>query len=178
MKSSDSLDGDLFAEERTADTHLELLFEQYKLFVNTSEALAQRRQGVNTFFLSVNSLLLAAGGIVARDGSSSGFGGPGWLVLIVLSLTGTGLCLVWRRLIHSFSQLAAGKFRVILALERRLPAKLFSAEWTALGSGTDPTIYKPFTRTESMTPMAFLLLHVTLLPLGLVLSSIGPSLCP
>ena len=35
------------------------LLEQYKLFVGTSESLVSRRQQVNTFFLAVNSILLA-----------------------------------------------------------------------------------------------------------------------
>ncbi len=139
------------------------LLEQYKLFVNTSEALVQRRQGVNTFFLSVNSLLLAAAGLIVRDGV---FGGVESLILISLSVSGGVLCLVWRSLISSFRQLSTGKFKVIHALEQRLPARIFSAEWVALGEGKDPSIYKPFTGTESKTPIAFLVLHLVLLVAG------------
>lgn len=43
------------------------LLEQYKLFVGTSEALVLRRQNVNTFFLSVNSILLAGEGLLLRE---------------------------------------------------------------------------------------------------------------
>ena len=45
--------------------------EQYRLFVDTSERLVARRQVVNTFFLSVNTLALPALGLVAREVQTS-----------------------------------------------------------------------------------------------------------
>ena len=48
----------------------------------------------------------------------------------------------------SFRQLSRGKFEVIHALERHLPARLFTAEWIALGRGVDPQRYRPFIKTE------------------------------
>lgn len=163
MTATDPLDEDLFAGREPEEGQAQVLLEQYKLFVNTSEALVQRRQGVNTFFLSVNSLLLAAAGLIVRDGS---LGGVEPLILVSLSVSGGALCWVWRRLISSYRQLSAGKFKVIHALERRLPARIFRAEWVALGEGNDPRIYRPFTGTESKTPIAFLALHFVLLLAG------------
>ena len=52
----------------------------------------------------------------------------------------------------SFRQLNRGKFDVIHALERRLPVRIFAAEWDALGRGEDPSKYKPFTKTEIWFP--------------------------
>ena len=52
-----------FAEDPPS---LEVLFEQYKLFVATSERLVARRQLVNTFFLSANALALSALGVIAK----------------------------------------------------------------------------------------------------------------
>lgn len=52
--------------------NLDILFEQYKLFVETSERLVARRQVVNTFFLSANALALSALGLIAKEAS----GGP------------------------------------------------------------------------------------------------------
>ena len=85
------------------------------------------------------------------------------VILVLLSTIGLGLAFVWHRLIRSFRQLSAGKFKVIHALERRLPARAFAAEWKALGGGEDPKVYRPFTGTESMTPIVFAVLHLTLL---------------
>ena len=67
---AEPVDGELFAggEPKSADT--EALVAQYRLFVETSEALVLRRQRVNTFFLSVNSLILAAAGLLLREDQS------------------------------------------------------------------------------------------------------------
>ena len=71
MTSSDESDfdrilfpsGTAFAE----GTRQSILFEQYKLFVDSSEKLVVRRQTVNTFFLSINALLLSAAGFIVKD---------------------------------------------------------------------------------------------------------------
>ena len=128
------------------------------------ETLGARRQGVNTFFLSVNSLVLAAVGLLLREGQSGNLesGAP-----IGLGVGGVTLCFVWRRLIASFRQLSRGKFDVIHALERRLPAQIFKAEWTAPGEGNDPMTYAPFTKTEKQMPLIFGLLQLLVLAAGI-----------
>ena len=160
MTDTDPIEDELFAGLDPGENDAPVLLEQYKLFVGTSEALVQRRQGVNTFFLSANSLLVAGAGLILRGGASSHMES---VILVLLSTIGLGLAFVWRRLIHSFRQLSAGKFDVIHALERRLPARAFAAEWKALGEGEDPKVYRPFTGTESMTPIVFAILHLALL---------------
>ena len=151
-------------------TELPILFEQYKLFVGTSEALVSRRQQVNTFFLSVNSIILAATGLLIREGTANSIAGP---ALVVLGLSGIVLCVAWGRMILSFGQLNQAKFEVIHALERRLPARAFTAEWVALGKGEDPSKYQPFTKTESLTPWIFGVLETLVVIAGVILSSYG-----
>ena len=163
------LDNELFGTDRS-DAHGEAtLLKQYEIFVGTSEALAARRQGVNTFFLSVNSIVLAAAGLLfgARDSSKPELSGLESGALIALGYAGVVLCLVWRRLITSFRQLSQGKFKVIHALERRLAARVFTAEWWALGEGEDKKKYIPFTRAEKVTPIVFLLVQFAVIGAGL-----------
>ena len=114
-----------------------------------------RRQGVNTFL--VNSLVLAATGSLLRDGTLTDLES---FALICMSSGACVLCFAWRRLISSFRQLSKGKFDVIHALEQRLPARVFTAEWAALGHGKDPKRYRPFTGIEAKTPLVFGGLHV------------------
>ena len=159
-----AVEAELFGHDERTDEKAEALLTQYKLFVDTSEALVLRRQGVNNFFLSVNSLLLAAAGLLLRDSDSSKLEA---LVLIALAIGGVTLCVVWRRLITSFQQLSSGKFKVIHQLEDRLPARMFAAEWIALGSGEDPKKYRPFTKVESKTPLVFGVLQSLLVLVGL-----------
>ena len=42
------------------------LLAQYKLFMETSERLVERRQKMNAFFLSVNALLVSAMGLATK----------------------------------------------------------------------------------------------------------------
>ena len=168
---STTVEQELFGNNQTAslnDTEVPILLEQYKLFVGTSEALIARRQQVNTFFLSVNSIILAGTGLLIREGTANNITGPAF---VVLGLSGIVLCVAWARMIRSFGQLNQGKFEVIHALERRLPARIFAAEWAVLGRGADASKYKPFTRTESLPPWIFGLLETLVLLAGIALWS-------
>ena len=158
MKVEQSVEYELFRGREPSATDSEALLAQYRLLVETSEALVVRRQGVNAFFLSVNSLVLAAAGLLIRDGMLEELGES--FVLTCLSIGGCVFCFVWRRLIASFRQLSKGKFDVIHALEERLPARVFAAEWAALGRGENPKQYRPFTGTEANTPIVFAVLHL------------------
>ncbi len=130
------------------------LLEQYKLLVQTSETLVSRRQNVNTFFLSVNTLLLAAIGLFGEEEVVKTIGDTR-IFLVILGVTGILLAYAWARLVKSYRQLNAGKFDVINLLEKHLPASMFYAEWIALGEGKDRKKYAPFTSTEAAIPWIF-----------------------
>ncbi|MCH8842651.1 MAG: hypothetical protein IID61_06690 [SAR324 cluster bacterium] len=136
----------------TEDISRSQLLEQYKIFVQTSEALVSRRQTVNAFFLSLNTLLLGVIGFLLKEGVSNIYGGLG---VIVMGVTGISMAILWRRLIRSYNQLNRGKFDVIHILEQHLPAMMFKAEWIVLGEGADKTRYLPSTRTEMTIPWVF-----------------------
>lgn len=155
-----------------SDAEVSTLLEQYKIFVGTSESLVSRRQQVNTFFLSVNSIILATVGLVMRENTVDNIAVP---LLVILGTSGIALCVAWGRMIKSFGQLNRRKFDVIHALERKLPARVFVAEWVALGRGKDPLRYKPFTKTESWPPWIFGILEALVLLAGLVLWFMGYS---
>lgn len=134
-------------------------FEQYKVYVETTDRISSRRQTANSFFLSVNTAVIAIVGYVQlgqKTGSSESFY---WLV----SLTGILLCYTWYRLIRSYKDLNSGKFKVVHAMEANLPMAPFEAEWESLGGGKKPKLYHPFTKVEMVVPWAFLVLHVLVL---------------
>lgn len=135
-----------------------LLIEQYKLYVEMMDKVSERRHQANSFFLTVNTVLITAlTGFVSLTQQSSIQ--HGWI--IVAAIAGIVFCLTWRRLIRSYGQLNSGKFKIIHLLETRLPARLFDAEWDALNRG-DGTLYKPFTQTEGGVPFVFAGLYVVL----------------
>ncbi|MFL6264071.1 MAG: hypothetical protein ACJ76Y_30675 [Thermoanaerobaculia bacterium] len=142
----------------TRDTEeIKQVIDLYKIMVGSSEALVNRRQGVNTFFLTMNGALLTASGIIAQNAGRDRLSGVG---LAVLATAGAILCGAWRSLINSFGQLNRGKFQVINTIERHLKAAIYSAEWEALGRGTDPKVYRSFTSREIWVPNSLLCLHL------------------
>ena len=128
------------------------LIEQYKVYVATSDNISDRRQEANSYFLAVNSALLAfVGYAIPKDTST---------YLWLLGLAGMSLSYLWYRIVRSYRDLNAAKFLVIQAIEKRLPLRAFAAEWEALGEGKNSKLYKPVTHVEVGVPWIFFLLHV------------------
>lgn len=131
-------------------------FDLYKMMVQSSEALVSRRQGVNTFFLTMNGAILTAFGLIVQNSAGHRIAAG---AIAVLALAGAILCAAWRSLIISFGQLNRGKFVVINAIERYLAAAIYAGEWEALGRGENPRVYRSFTSREIWVPNALLVLH-------------------
>ncbi|GAA1454311.1 RipA family octameric membrane protein [Nocardiopsis tropica] len=128
------------------------VLDQYRTCVEMADRVSGRRSLTNTFFLSLNSAVVAA--VVAVAGNSS------QEVPLLLLLAGLVVlwaqCLTWFVMVRSYRQLNTAKFAVIGALERRLPALAYSdAEWFALGEGRDWRKYLPLTRVEQGVPLIF-----------------------
>ena len=169
---NEDLEDVIFGSRASGDQpNLDILMEQYKLFVETSERLVARRQVVNTFFLSANALALSAVGLIAKEVSSE----RPLIALGVMAIASAALmlCVAWKTLVRSYAQLNGGKFAVIDRLEERLPAALFRAEWVALDKGRDPKVYKPFTTTEQRVTKIFIFAHtsVALFAVGWLVAS-------
>lgn len=137
----------------------------YKMMVDSSEKLIDRRQKMNAFFITAMGALMALAGSLAKFGTVES---PtiSFVVMAAFGVAGLLLCNSWRNLIDNYGKLNEGKFRVILKLEESLSAQIFSAEWAALGKGRRPQKYQSFTSTENLVPLWF-----AILILGLVLSA-------
>jgi hypothetical protein len=126
--------GDSLRNEDAAATHtnVNLVMDQYKLYVEMADRVSASRSLAKTFFLTLNTAIFTAIGIF-------------WKNLFVLVLQ----CLIWFWIIRSYRQLNADKWAVVGAFERRLPTSpWWSAEWTALGGAKDPSRYWPLTHVE------------------------------
>ena len=93
-------------------------FELYKLAVEMADRVSARRALANTFFLSVNTAVLALLGVADVQ----------WYA----GAAGIVICVVWWALLKSYRELNRAKFVVILAMEERLPARVFGDEWKLL----------------------------------------------
>jgi hypothetical protein len=127
------------------------ILEQYKLYVEMADRISARRALANTFFLTLNTAILTAIGVFWNKQPS----GSDWALLVPLIVL-VAQCVTWYWLIRSYRQLNAGKYTVIAALERRLPATpYYGGEWLALGEGKDRARYWPLTHVEQGIPMLF-----------------------
>lgn len=134
------------------------VFELYKLMLESSESLIQRRQKTNAFFITAIGSLLAIAGLLVKTGTINSES----IALYGFSIVGLLLCNSWRNLIDNYGKLNKAKFDVILRLEEDLGAQIYLAEWIALGKGLRPKKYKSFTSTEKNVPLFFGLLIVVL----------------
>lgn len=131
------------------------LLEQYKLYIEMADRISARRVTANTFFLTINTALVAAMAAYFEKVSA-------WCA-VFMSAAAVVLCYVWGRLIVSYRQLNTAKFEVIGEMEKRLPCSpWWSAEWKALGEGEDPKIYKRLTGVERWVPRIFAGLYILL----------------
>jgi hypothetical protein len=131
------------------------LLEQYKLCVQMADHISSRRQISNAFFLSINTALVAI--INLFDPSFCGQIG-----LIAVCVAGLVMCTAWYSLLKSYRSLNSSKFTVIQAMEKYLPTKPYTAEWTCVGCGKDSKLYWPFTHIETSVPWVFFFLYVIL----------------
>lgn len=127
------------------------LLDQYKMYVEMADRISQRRATANTYFLSLNSAILAfVGYLTAKDTSEH---------LWMLAAGGIALSVLWEALITSYRNLNTAKFKVIHMIEKRLPISPYEAEWVAMGEGRNPTLYRPISHIEQGVPYVFMALH-------------------
>lgn len=93
-------------------------FELYKLAVEMADRISARRALANSFFLSINT------GVMALLGTQN--------VRWYLAAAGIVTCFTWWALLKSYRDLNRAKFEIILAMEVRLPAKVYGDEWARL----------------------------------------------
>lgn len=175
MSSADTTDNDmesqLFAidEKNYGQSYKSHLLEQYRLYVEMADKISSRRATANTFFLSLNTLLITAVGIVSRLGTS--FLSFNLLWVVIASIAGIILSWAWYKTIRSYCQLNSGKYKIIHMIEQRLPIATYKAEWLYLKPNEEARRYTELTTVELWVPRIFGFLYSVLITVGLVLSA-------
>lgn len=134
-------------------------FDIYKLAVEMADRISARRGVANSFFLTMNTAVLAL------LGSTN--------VRWYPAAAGIAACITWWALLKSYRDLNRAKFDIILALESRLPAQLYGDEWArlrkdrvsfAMRPAMLPTWlgqYQELGQVERIVPWVFVLLYLT-----------------
>lgn len=129
------------------------LMDQYKLYVEMADRISQRRTSANTYFLSVNSAILAFVGYLTSKTEPVDYM---WLI----ALSGCMLTLFWYSIIISYRNLNAAKWQIVQDIEKRLPISPYDAEWDTVQRGENPKLYRPISHIESWVPWVFCSLHL------------------
>lgn len=152
------------------------LLEQYKLFVETSEALVKRKQTVNSFYVTLNSFLLGA--VITVISASNdlpilfGYIKTSSLVSIFTSLIGFVVCFSWISLLSSYADLNSSKMKIIGWIEKNLAVNLYDTEWAVMTQKVGKRKYKSFSKKEMLVAFLFGILYILMLILGIVLAFI------
>ena len=142
-----------------------ILLEQYKMFLQTSEDLVSRRQSVNNFYISINSALMGAFGIIWALDILSIYK---FFTGILLSVIGIILSFSWIKLLASYGDLNSSKMKIISYIEKQLPASLYDAEWAALSDKLNKRKYVSFTNSEKRVPALFIAVYLLVSICGVV----------
>ena len=147
------------SEEEYGEAYRHHFLAIYQLYVEMADRISSRRQSANSYFLSMNTAIIALVGYVQLTSQTSSTASFFWSVPV----TGMVLCFLWYRLVRAYKNLNSGKFKVIHEMEKMLPLKPYDAEWVALGKGKRPDLYLPFTRIEMVVPWVFFSMHLLVL---------------
>ncbi len=146
-------------QEQKEDSKEQLL-EQYKLFVEMTDRISNRRNEMNKFYVSLLSSLMAVLALIT--GKDDFYVEKIFIFILVVTLTFAFLYL-WGKSISSYKQLNSGKFKVISEMEKLLPYPCYDKEWEFLGKGKDPKKYAPVTELELKTVKIIICVYIFLL---------------
>lgn len=142
------------------------LMEQYKIYLQTSEDLVERRQTVNNFYITANAALVSIFGTVVALSTNRSLG---LLVGLCFAALGIVLCLSWSRILKSYGNLNASKMKVISIIERELPASLYDAEWSVMSDKLNKQKYVSFTDSEKRLPRIFIAIYALIFAVSVTL---------
>lgn len=146
------------------------LLEQYRLFLETSERLVERRQSVNNFYLSANTAVFSVVALMISllKEDHTELSDIVLLAFILLSGVGIVLCISWVNILESYGTLNGCKMKVISIIEKQLPIALYDSEWKVMSDKLNSKRYVSFTNSEKRLPKLFTLLYILLIILCIV----------
>lgn len=103
-------------------------FDEYRLFIEDTARLSDRRQTVTNAYITVNGAIVALITFVFRDA-----GVKDWravVALLPLILAGLIVCYFWHALLYSYKELLRFRFKQLEKMEEELPGshKMYTLE--------------------------------------------------
>ena len=135
------------------------IFEQYKLYVEMADKISQQRLLSNSFYTTLNTILLTVLG-VKWDSMDN--------LLFLVAGIGIILSLIWFFNVRSYRQLNSGKFKIIQQMEEYLPFRAYKAEWDILEHGKKKSVYWPVSHIEKWIPWLFFALYLIIITINIL----------
>ncbi len=144
------------------DIEPSVLLEQYKIFSQTAENLVERRQNVNSFYISANTALVTVGGTIFAIGNENNLLS---VIIVICALLFPGFLLnySWYKMLQSYYINNQGKLKVLGMIEQKLAVSLYDAEWKAMKNRYSKKKYVSFTDNEKKLPFVFGVLYFIVL---------------
>lgn len=149
--------------EAYGDHYNSHILEMWKTYLVMADRISDRRERANAFFVTIHTGVFAGIGFLMEKEMHL------WTTTIAL-FAGIPFAFLWYRLVRSYRDLNSAKFKVVHAVESLLPLKLFDAEWEAVGRGTDPDKYLPFTHIELKIPFVVLVLYCAAVAVSMLMA--------
>ena len=151
--------------ERKEET-VQQLFEQYKLYQQTTEELENRKQSLNNFFLSLNTAMIAfCSAIIASETLSQ----KERLALLFFAIvTGIGFNKYWCIEINRLKIINTAKLRLINSIEQQLPLQLYYEEYKIMSNELNGWHYKNTFRDRKLMPNMFIWFYFAIMFLFLL----------
>jgi len=145
----------------------QILLEQYKLFVKTADDITMRRLQTNKFYLTILLGLFTIAGFFNKNGITGILNEQ--IILILISVIGVVLSIIWYVNIESFKLLNSAKFKVIHEMEKDLPCACFDKEWQYRVGEDESKAYPILTKIEKFLPIMMGIVFFVILLVGLFL---------
>lgn len=142
---------DMINEDAKVQENTDVMFQQYKLYVDMADKISARRAATNNFFLTANSFLFVALGVL--------FSYKFWYFIPLVLLVGVFFCLSWFLLIQYYKSLNSAKFKIINEIEEYLPVKGFSTEWKLWKAHEKPFRTRSLSNIEKWIPLSLGLMY-------------------
>lgn len=154
---------------KSTEDHKERL-ELYKLLVEMADRVSQRRQAANSFYLSVNTLLVGSSAYLGAIESDA-------MDIPVMPIAGMAICALWIMNITSYKTLNEAKFFVINAIEEKFVERPFHDEWKKLDPDQDGKRHRPFHKVEGVVPWVFIAVYLVQASKLIPWRQLGNSIC-
>ncbi len=145
-------------EKEYGPLYKEHLLRQYDIYIKTLNHTSDVKQKVNSFFLTLHTLLITAMGIsFTQENPFISNGGQ-----FALPLVGIIICIIWWAIVYSYKQRSIVKTTVVQCVEDYLPLSLYQVEWKMLKSRHGGFRYH-FFKISLLIPWVFIILYAFIL---------------